>query len=411
MKKTAAIIGVAAVFALICYCVRYVQTPVSTLAAYTVTREETINCDAYIVREETVYTAPAAGKFYSYAKEGARVGRNRKICTIYGGSVNEEMLKELGTIDSKIEELSTSVVDSDSFQSDSGSAESRLVTIQQGIDDAAAKNDVAAIAKYKAEIAAIAAGETTGSNADNLEELKRQKAELEANITGTKSDIESTVSGIYSTAVDGFEETLTPLAAKSMTVADFAAIQPQEETKQTPAPDESAAPDEESGVRSVARGERVCKIVDNHEWYVMALVKKTDAADLEVGSSIRIRFGKLPGEETSVTVVSLSNEAPEQEKAVLLLKCDSYSEGAFSIRTSDIELIKKSYSGFQVPVHAVRVVDGQNGVMVRDGGKEVFKPCKVIYKDDENDIAIITPDTADNKKMLTQYDMIVLGEK
>lgn len=406
MKKIAAIIGITAFCALIYYCVSYIQSPVSTLAAYTVTHEELFSCDAYIVRQETVYTAPCDGTLYSYAREGSRVGRSRNVAAVYNGSISEDILKELSTIETKIQELSTTVIDENDFMADGGSAQKRLVAIQQGIDEAAAVNNVAAIAEYKREIESIAAGETIQTNTDALASLQQQKAELESRITGPKTDIVSEISGIYSTAVDGFEQILTPEAAENMTVEGFAKIKPEQ------APEHPAQEKDDNEIEpDVYQGDRICKVIDNHEWYVMALADKEDVASLKKGQNVKIRFSKLPGEETPAVVQSVSNEDPKQNKTVLLLKCESYSEGAFSIRTSEIEVVTQSYSGFRVPVHSVRVSDGKNGVMVRWAGKEVFKPCQIIYRDDENGFVIVTPDTADPNEMLMKYDMIILGEK
>lgn len=408
MKKFIGIIGAVALIALIYYCISYIHSPVSTLSAYSVTHEEAFSCDAYIVRDETVYESPSSGSFYSYAREGARIGRNRRMCAVYSAAVSSEVLKELGTIDTKLAELSTSVASDEQFLSDGGSAENRIIVTEQKIDEAAAQNDVLKIAGYKAELKAIAAGEVQSSKATALAELTAQKESLESQIKGPREEIYSTASGIYSMNVDGYERILTPSEAMKMTVSDFLSVKPEEKQ---PSPSPQPEKDDKEYVPDINRGDKICKIVDNHEWYILALAKKADLEDLKVGSSVSVRFGKLPGEQTPAVIQNISNEDPQQERAVVLLKCESYSEGAFSIRYSDIEIIKRSYSGFQVPVHAVRVVDGQSGVMVRVGGKEVFRPCEVIFRNDAEDLAIITPSGSDTGKMLSQYDLIVLGEK
>lgn len=410
MKKVVTAIAVAALCALVFYCVRYIQAPVSTISAYGVTHEELITGDAFIVRKETVYTASANGTLYSFAREGARVGRNRRISAVYSGTVDEAILQELGTISAKITELGSVVVDNSGFTSDSGSAAARLLQLEKEIETAAADNDVAKISECKAEIESLAAGGTVKSNAEQLALLNAQREELEAKITGPRQDIISTVSGIYSSKIDGYEETLNVDTVKNITVSEFAKIKPEQTAGNAEKKDSKQNEEEESG--PIAAGDKICKIIDNHEWYVAALVKRDDIADMSVGKKVELRFGKLPGEQVPAEVVSVSNDPPGQEKAVVVLKCESYSEGAFSIRASDVEIIKKSYSGFEVPVHAIRVSDeGQNGVIVRVGGKESFKPCRIIYQDEEKGNAIIVADTDDPNKELRQYDLIVVGEK
>lgn len=411
MKKIVTVIAAAAMCALVYYCVQYIQSPVSTMAARGVTHEEVINGDAYIVRNETVYTAPGGGTFYSYAREGARVGRNRRLCAVFSGVVSEEILQELNTVDAKIAELSSVVVDNSAFMSDSGSTAERLLQLQSEIEKAAADNDIAAIAKYKAEIESLAAGGSVKTNAQQLTELAEQKSGIESKITSPKDEIYSSVSGIYSAKVDGFENVLTPDAAKNITVEAFGQIKAEEVVVPAVETKEEKKEKAQTEAKTVAAGDKICKVIDNHEWYIMALVERADIEGMKTGQKVELRFGKLPGEQVEAEVAAISNDPPEQKKAVLVLLCKSYSEGAFSIRASDIEIIKESYQGFSVPIHAVRVVDGQNGVMVRNGGKEVFKPCRIIYKDDKSGEAIIKPDTEDINKTLQQYDIIVIGEK
>ncbi len=408
MKKLVTIIAIASAAALVYYCVRYIQSPVSTMAAYSVVHEQVINADAYIVRDETVYNAPTGGTFYSYTREGARVGKDRTLCTVYEGAVSEDILQELGTVNAKISELSTTVVDESVFMLDGGSTQSRLVQIESEIEKAAAQNDVAKISQYKKEINSIASGESVQSNSQTLEQLQAQKNEIESQITIPRHDIVSSVSGIYSVVVDGYEGILTPEAAKTMNVENFAKIAPQAET---PTPEATPETEEQTSTQTVSGGDGVCKVIDNHEWFVMALVDREQLEGIEVGQTVGLRFGKLPGEETTAELISISNDPQGQTKAVLVFSCKSYLEGVFSIRTSDIEIITESYEGFSVPIHAIRVVDGQNGVMVNNSGREVFKPCEIIYTDEEKGTAIIQPDTDDQNKTLQELDMIIIGEK
>ncbi len=399
MKKAITAILIVAFLALIYYCVSYMQAPVSTISAVAVTREEIIEADAFLVRKETVYTAKSGGTVYSYAGEGVRVGKDRKICAVYGGEVDENILQELGTINEKILNLSSVVSNDNSYTSAGGSQEQRLLQLYDKIEVAAAQNNVEEISKCKAEIDALLNGGAVSGNAEKIAALNSEKQTLEASITGPRQDIFATVSGIYSTKIDGYEGVLVPEIVEDITVEKFAEIKPEKAQENKEADD------------TLPIDIKVCKIIDNHEWYVMALVERKDIENIKKGDEVGVRFSKLPGEQTTATVASISAEPEGQEKAVLVLKCESFSEGAFSIRASSIEIVRKSYTGFEVPIHAIRVKDGQNGVLVRSGGGDVFKPCKMIYTDDKEGTAIIVADTEDVNTELRQYDMIIAGEK
>ncbi len=408
MKKGAILIAIAAFVALVYYCISYVRAPVSTMSAYSMTHEEVVVADAYIVRDETVYPAPASGTFYSSAVEGVRVGRNRRISTVYGADVSEEVLSELSNIDAKIETLTSTVVDGSEFMAGGSSVEEKLIQLTDNIEEAAYNNDIEKIGEYKKEINALLSGELGTVTVDELALLKEQRAQLEREITGSKHDIYSNVAGIYSCKVDGYEDVLTPESINGLNCAGFSKIEPEEVKVQLT---EEEMKEDKEGSLYVNAGDKVCKIMDNHRWYIVALANKDDVNDLKIGQKISIRFSKLPGEETVAVVKSVSSEAPEQKKTVVVLECDSYSEGAFSIRAGEVEIVKKSYNGFAVPVNAIRVIDAQKGVMVRRGGSDVFKPCKILYTDESKGQAIVVPDTDDMNKTLQLYDIVIVGEK
>ncbi|MBQ8637068.1 MAG: HlyD family efflux transporter periplasmic adaptor subunit [Clostridia bacterium] len=401
MKKVITVVLAAAFCTFVYFVISYVQAPVSTISAYSVNLEEIVEGNAFIVRKETVYTAEQGGRPYSYAREGARVGNSRRICSVYSGEIDESLLQELGTVNSKITELGSVIVDSSGFMAGGGSVAQRLLQLQEEIEAAAAENDIEKISKCKEEIVLLASGTAAKSNADRLAELTAKRAELESRITNPRQDIYSTEAGIYSAKIDGYENVLSVDTVLDFNVEKFAQIKPEEE-------EEKEQKDIEG---DTLPGEKVCKIIDNHVWYIVTLVERDKLEDLKKGDNVEVRFDKLPGEQVKASVVSVSNEPEGQEKAVVVLKCESFSEGAFSIRATGVEIIRRSYSGFEVPVHAIRVLDGQNGVMVRVGGSDIFKPCKMIYQDENSDKAIIVPDTEDANKELNEYDMIIVGEK
>lgn len=402
MKKTILTVVLALALAAVYYCISYIQAPVTTTTATPVTYEDVVDADAFIVRKETVYNTASDGVLYSFAREGARVGKDHKIAGIYSSDVDETLLRELGTINEKIAELS-SVVISESYTHDSGSVERRLLQLYSEIEQAAAVKDVKKVSECKAEIERIASGGVPSTNADKIAELSAEKAELESKVNAAHRDIISTVAGIYSTKLDGYENVLTVDSLEGMTVEKLKDIKPE-----TVSDSEKS---KKSDLDIVTANNAVCKIIDNHEWYIMALVEKSGTENLKKGSRVSVRFEKLPGEVTEATVYAISNEPEGQEKAVLVLKSESYLEGAFSTRVSKVEIIKSSYTGFEVPIHAIRVQNGQNGVVVRVGGSDIFKPCRIVYNDEESGKAILKADTDDPNRQLRQFDMIVVGEK
>ena len=275
MKKSIIFILIVAVVTMIVYGVRYVKTPVTTESIYLTKYEETVKGNAFIVKKETVNTAPAGGTLYNYAVDGNRVGNQRRIASVYNGSVNTDILQELNNIDKKIELMTIEQSTQQIETSDSMSAESRISERKNGILNSIYSGDISAIATYK-------------------EEIKN------------------------------------------------------------------------------------------------------------------IRFDAIPSSEVSAVIYNISED--DNGEKLLTVKCEKYLDGIFAIRYTTAEVVLKNYTGYKVPVYAIRVRDGQKGIEVQKGLGTIFKPCEVLYTD-ENEGFVIINSTENSENPIENSDLVYIGEK
>ncbi|MDY3927869.1 MAG: HlyD family efflux transporter periplasmic adaptor subunit [Clostridia bacterium] len=375
------------------YSYRYLKIPVETEAANMIRREDTISGEAFIARTEAVYTSSDNGVLYSYVDEGARVGKDRIIATVYQGDKNGEIIQELNNIDKKLDQLEGIQKKKETFTTDSTSSETVIERIKSDIINAALTNDVSQIPEYKMTINSMYNTESD-ENAVTVQELKTQKQTLEASLGSSKSDIYSTISGVYSENVDGLEEILTVDNIMNFTTSEFDGLKKARQNQKTN--------------REVASGEQICKVVDNHMWYAVVKIKNDDTKLLKKKQTVKLRFESLPGTEVSATVEHISEE--EGKNAVAVLKSERFLEGVYGIRSDNIEIILNSYTGFEVPVYAIRNMDGKQGVLIASGISQIFCECDVVYNNNENQTVIIYP--SDNAvRTLSIGDRIILGEK
>ncbi len=396
MKKSVFIIITVIVLALGVGIVRHLQAPVEVLVAKTSTTEDKIVASGLIVYSESVYAAGTNGTFYSYASEGERVGNDRLVATIYNGVVDKEVLQSLNNIDKKIADLEESIGDSTIYVSDESSEQAVSASIQDKVVDAVLEGDISQIQGYKGRLENLAGLETDGDMEEELLRLKAEKNEIEAEIGQSKRDIYSQNSGIYATMLDGLEGVVTPELLKSYMVADY---------KNLNEPEESIM-----GSRTVQKGEKVCKVVDNHIWYAASVLTAEQAGKLKEGQNVKLRVSALPGEVVEAKVDYISKEADGAAEYLVVVKCERYLEGVFNLRKSNIEIIINSFYGFEVPIHAIRTNEkGANGVMIRKSAGEVFRECNILSRNDEAGTVVIEPAGTDN--LLQVGDLIVLGEK
>lgn len=394
MKKSIFLIILAAVGAVVFYGVRYMKTPVTAETAVMVKYEEVVTGPAFIVRSETVHTAPSNGTFYAYAVDGNRVGKNRRIASVYEGTVNTDMLQELNNIDKKIEIAEVQSSTKQIETSDSASEESKIAERRNDIIDAVYDENIESIAEYKDEIKNIRNGNAGSENENELEQLKEKRESLESRIGKARVDIYSNNSGVFVAAVDGYEDKLIPSEIGNLTVADFNALN---------------VPEKAISKTMVSIGDTVCKVVSNDVWYAAVKVKAdTLSKDYGVGSNVTVRFGSIPSSEVNATICALSDE--QDGEILVCIKCDEYLDGIFSERYCEAEIVLKSYQGFKVPIYAIRVEGEQKGVEVEKGLETVFKPCEIVYTNEDEEFVIINSVEGASKK-LEVSDRIVIGEK
>lgn len=391
MRKSIIIVLLSVIAFCVFYGIRYMENPVATQSAIGEVYEQKIDAVGYIVRSEQVYNAPASGTVYHYVQEGTRVSRNSALSTVYTGEVSEETLQELNNVNKKIYEIESSG-SKDSFSSAGYSNEGDIENIKNNIIEASRNDDIEKIAEYKAQINSVITGDSKNISTSNLQELKDRKWQLETSLNSSKRDIYSQMAGVFSKNVDGLEGILTPNAVLKYKLEDYLNIanlvkeQQEQDTK------------------------AVCKVVNNYTWYVVMAIDQESTAELKVGKSVKLRFDEIPGIEAKGSIAYISTEDSGTKKNVIVVKCEEYQEGVFSLRYSGVSLILKSYEGYRIPVSALRVNGDEKGVLVRNGATQVFKPCKVVYTDTKEQTVIIAP-VSGSRQLLREYDNIVIGEK
>lgn len=373
------------------YGIRYIRRPEKSQPAVSEIYENKVMASAYIVKTEQVYNAPAGGRIYHYLGEGTKVKKNNLLMTVYTGDVSEQTLAELNSINQKISELQNSGA---SYSLGSNSQEN-IDIIKENIIKSANVNELGNIENYKLQINSIVTGSIQDMRKSDISVLESKKQSIEAGLQSAKSDIYSQMAGVYSKNIDGLEEILTPRSVVEYKAEDYDNIKAPAEKPQN----------------AVTAGQPVCKVVNNQTWYVMTAVKADTAAKLSKGQKITLRFSQLPGIETRGIIEYISKEDSNTDKNVVVIKCEQYKEGVLSLRITGVELVIDSYEGYRVPISAIRIADGEKGVMVRTEAGTYFRKCKVLYTDMQDQTVIISKNFDDNKGQLRETDSIIIGEK
>lgn len=392
MKKSLAVIIIVLMAVFVYFGVKQANTPIEMQQAAMVTVEQSVSGECYIVKKESVYTAENTGTFYSYKSEGERVSNNSKIAAVYNGSVNSDVLTEINNINNKISELRKKSESSSLFFSDSQNSESTLDLIKNKIIADVQSGNAANIPDYYSELMQNVTGEGNGREIQIIE-LEDKLQSLKAGINTVSADVYADMAGVYTENVDGLEGVLTPENVMTYTVEQFNEIEkPQPAKART----------------SAEIGDKICKVIDNHTWYIMMKVNKEKLGTAKVGSKVSMAFESVSDTAFEAQIKYISPETDGE--CIVVLSCDRYIDGILTMRNTDVRLILKSYTGYKIPIYALRVQGSDKGVMVYEQNQEKFKKCEVIYTDEEEGFVIITSsDSTDDQ--IQPMDNIIIGER
>lgn len=394
MKKFFIIVLCIAVAAMAGYGMKYAMTPVNTQKLEYITQENAINTNGFIIRDEWVMYSRSAGTVYHSVSEGERVAKDSIIGSLFYGDVPEDSIKELAVVDNKIKNAETDEREQSVSALDATTVENNIYQRENDIIDAAEDNDILSISKYKRDINSLRQNNEISAD-DSAAEFKNQKEQILNSIGFSKDDIAAQISGVFTTYVDGYETQLVPADIEKYDVSYFESL--------------SQSPQIRKISTKVAAGGEVCKIVNNHMWYVMMDVPADVMNEREEGDSVKLRFNNMADAVVKGTINSISDE--QNGRMAVTVKCSTYLENAFSYRLVDVDLIFESYDGYKIPVHAIRTEeDGKQKVIGINGNKQYDCYCDVLFTNTDGGYAIVdSADNAENK--LSQMDRILVGER
>lgn len=393
MKKFFIIVLGITIAAMVGYGINYAFSPVKTQKLEYITQENAINTNGFIMRDEWVMYTRSAGTVYHSVSEGSRVSKDSNIGSLFYGDVSEDSIKELKVVDNKIKKAESDESVHSLSDLDATNVESSIYRRENDIIDAAQDNDILSIARYKRDINSLRAN--NGLSAGTLAELDAQKTQILETIGVLKEDIYAQISGVFTSYVDGYETSLVPSQAENYDVPYFESM--------------SQSPKVRKISSRVDAGGEVCKIVNNHVWYVMMSIPSDMLEGRNTGDSVKLRFNNMADAVVKGSINSISEEYGGRR--VVTVKCPEYLESAFSYRLVDVDLIFESYNGYKIPVHAVRTEDsGKQKVIGINGNRQYDCYCDVLFTDTDGGYAIVdTAEGAENK--LSQMSRIVVGER
>ncbi len=299
--------------------------------------EEIINTDGIIIKDEAILSSKSIGDVKYYYNEGQKVNKGAYLADISTVSSAEQINAEIALINKALNSTDS------------------VITIGNG--------ENGKYSKYTDD------------------ELKVLKESFEKALTNNKVPVFSPKSGFVTYVFDGLEDTFK--------YEDVLDIMPSRLHNL----EEVIVNTNNAG--SVNVDDKLLKVINNFEFYMVCLVNNSDISTYKEGSYIRVRFN----DDDNIVFGYIEKINSSSEESVLIVSFDDFFYKVYNKRIVKTELIKNIYQGIKVDKEAVIEKDGITGVYVKDISNIIkFFPVDIIGSNDEY-------------YMVSQGDIITEGDR
>ena len=152
------------------------------------------------------------------------------------------------------------------------------------------------------------------------------------------------------------------------------------------------------------------KIVTDSEWFMVCMLDREYLNVYADAGRCTVYFGA--GEEYRLNM-EIYKVLEGGERFAILLSTREMPTGFDFSRTQTVRFLTAEYTGFQIPMSAVRIVDGMTGVYVLDGSTVAFRPISTLIVTDGYYIVNTNPeeDPPEGYQWLAQHENLITEGK
>lgn len=351
--------------------------------------EDIISTKGIVIKHETVLQPENTGNYEPSVQEGTRISVGQEIAAIYSGNVSSDLRTRLERINNKIEQIEKNQADLINFSNDISRLEQKISDQISVLIEKSARKDMAGVGSAQLVLESLCekkaqiAGSATGN--DILNELRNQKADIEAQIGTANHRITAPAAGIFSSAVDGLEEIITPNNIAQLMPSEVDSLLEQ-------------ATGKKDGEHATGY-----KIINNFQYYIAVNIPTEKIGTMRVGQNVSLRFYDLSGDLIKASIMYISPE--ENNYNTVVLEARQHLDSLFKRRSVNVEFIKNRHDGYRINVKCLRTKDDVTGIYVRRDDMLKFIPVEILYN--TQDTVIIT--SASKETPLKLYDEVVVS--
>ena len=338
---------------------------------------KTESTEAYVFRDETpvFMSSSHSGGVVRSVGDGDKVSAGQKIAEIYTND-SPEIMRRMAELDAQIELLEKSSGDQ-KYMYSAQAAEQEIYNSFLLIRESAEKGDLSGATKLKSSVLLgvkrkeILTGDSTDLG-KQIEELNRERESLKSQLGARVETVSAIGAGYFFSEYDGYGETFSTSQLEDITFSRLSSITDSAEP---------SLPDNCIGT-----------LVRGYKWYIACELSQTLYLEENGTYSVFFPYNNLSLRMKLENVVS--DEAGEKHFGIF--SCGMMPKDFDYARKQPVRIDLMEYDGFKIPLTALRVVDGYQGVYIKNKVSIEFRRVSVIYEGDGYVICTGNPADSDS---------------
>ncbi len=367
------------------------QVVMKTQTAVTRTVYETIDTMGFAVRKEVLIDNSFSGAVVPAVDNGSKVAIGDTVANIYASESAAVAASRLREIKDEIEYYKSIEISKGATPgADIGVYKNSVADSLFALSEAVESDSLSSVYDLSRGLreAIMKKQSATGEEIDVSPKISSLQAEYDSlKITaGTGSAVTVSQAGYYVDSADGFET-----AADYDTICSYKAA------------DTEALLNATAGAVS---GSNVGKLITDFNWYLVFNTTVEKLGNKVRGSYVTVMFGNSSAADLRMEIESV-NVTEGSNILTVVLRSNVMNEEIAALRHEAVKIRVDSVEGIAVDRMALRTVDGEKGVYVKEGNLVNFKKVQIIYSD--ANIVLSKPQPLDDSYLAVYDEMILEG--